>query len=508
MSDFMNALKNTLVKSDSNLIRTENGALGYKTTGKALLDLNFAVSSMRNWPDKDIVAKFADACAENLDNAVVWLFFARDARQGMGERRLFRVCVRYLADNFPEVCDKVLSLVAEYGRWDDIFEVFDTKVHEKAVEIVCGQLVADLKAAQKGESVSLLAKWLPSINSHNWKTREKATKIARYIGLNRFDYQKLCSKLRKHINLVESKMSAGKWDEIDYEAVPSKANLVYNTAFFRHDEDRRREFLSRVKDGEAKINASVVFPYEIVSKYEYGWFGRDIQPDDTLEAMWKALPNYVTDGASTLVVADGSGSMTCGVGSSGVTALDVANSLAIYFAERLTGAFHNTYITFSSRPQIVQLGDGTLASKLTIAYQHDECSNTNIEATFDLILDTAVDNKMKQEDLPRNILIVSDMEFDSATYSYGRSPANESLFSTISSRFEEKGYQMPRLIFWNVNSRTGAIPLTENPNGIALVSGFSPAVAKMVLSGELDPLNVLLETLHSERYTPVWDALK
>jgi len=504
MENFFENLENTLLEREFGLQTTENGAVAFKSTGKALLDLNFAVSSMRNCSEEEISRKFGAVCDENVENAVVWLFFARDARQGMGERRLFRVCLRYLADHYPEITDKVLPLIPEYGRWDDLFVLLDTKVHDAVEKLISDQLVSDLRAGRAGKSVSLLAKWMPSINSHNRRTRDRAETLARCIGLDRRTYQRLCSHLRKHINLVESKMSAGQWSDIDYSAVPSKANLVYNKAFFRHDEERRKAFLDRVKEGGAKINASVVYPYEIVRRYMDESAAYD--EDDTLEAMWKALPDFVGDkGGSTIVVADGSGSMLCPVGGTRVTALDVANSLAIYFAEHLHGDFHNTYITFSERPQIVRLGDGNLASRLEIAQHHCEIANTNIEAVFNLILSTAVKKGMKQEDIPANVLIISDMEFDAAV-GYFHQP-DLTLFEEIQSRYAARGYQLPRLVFWNVCSRTMGIPLRENPNGVALVSGFSPAVADMVLSGELDPFKALMKTLRSPRYQPVWDAI-
>lgn len=309
-------------------------------------------------------------------------------------------------------------------------------------------------------------------------------------------------------------MSAHKWDGIDYQRVPSRANLIYNSAFLRHDEDRRREFLSKVERGEARINASVLFPHDIVHKY--GYRGTDA----TLEALWKNLPDTVQGCGNTIVVADGSGSMSVRVGKSDVSALEVANSLAIYFAERSSGQFKDNYITFSEHPQLVDLSKGkNLHEKLSIAYSHDEVANTNIEAVFDLILNTAVRKHMEQSELPANILIISDMEFDSCATCgesrrssgwgyYDRKRPDARLFDVIAKRYADAGYKLPRLVFWNVNSRTGTIPVNENDLGVALVSGFSPNVAKMVMSGKLDPFDCLLETLNTERYQPIEDALR
>ena len=312
-------------------------------------------------------------------------------------------------------------------------------------------------------------------------------------------------------------MSAQNWDGIDYQRVPSRANLQYNSAFLRHDEDRRRAFLAAVEKGEAKINASVLFPHDIVHQYRRAGSGID----SNLEMLWKNLPDMVQGCGNTIVVADGSGSMSVNVGGTNVSALEVANALAIYFAERSSGQFKDQYITFSERPQLVDLSHGkNLREKLRIAATHNEVANTNVEAVFDLILTTAINKHMEQSELPANILIISDMEFDSCAttnaqprrgYSWGYSSCvapTSTLFEVIAKRYADAGYQLPRLVFWNVNSRTGTIPVKENDLGVALVSGFSPNVAKMVMSGKLDPYDCLLEAINAERYQPVDDVLR
>lgn len=505
MENFLDQLKKTLDNSPANASITENGAVGYRTSGKALLDLNFAVSSLRSMGDAEIEKKFAAALGENFNLAIVWLFFARDVRGGLGERRLFRVCMRYLCQEFPDTAKKLLSLISEYGRWDDLVLLMEeASVRNQVILMVAEQLTKDMSALSGDKPVSLLGKWMPSENTSSRKTRALAKSIREALHCTPRQYRVLLSALRKKIDVTERKMSANQWEEIGYAAVPSRANLLYNDAFLRHDEERRRQFLEKVNKGEEKINASVLFPHDIVSKYKV----RSV--DDTLEALWKALPNTVTgDTGGTIVVADGSGSMTSKVGGTMVSALDVANALAIYFAERLSGPFRDRYITFSETPQMVDLrGASTLRGKLDIARRHNEVANTNVEAVFDLILDTALNNHLRQEELPSSVLIISDMEFDDATrygYSIGRSwdSPKASLFKQIATRYAAHGYQMPRLIFWNVNSRTGTIPVKENEAGVALVSGFSPNVAKMVMSGKLDPFEALLETLNGQRYDPV-----
>lgn len=506
-NDFLSRLEKTLTNDSANVSITENGAVGYKTTGRKLLDLNFAVSSLRNKSEAEIQNMFESALAQDVDTAIVWLFFARDVRGGLGERRTFRVCLNLLAREFPHKLRKVLPLISEYGRWDDLLCLMGTKVQKDAIALIDAQLKSDIKGMGKNESISLLAKWLPSVNASSKETRRMGLLIASKLNVNARTYQRLLSKMRKYMDVVEQKMSAGEWSEINYEHVPSRANLNYNSAFLRHDEERRRDYLGKLEKGEAKINSSVLFPHDIVHKYmNGGWRCRDLQ-DSAIEAMWKALPNTVENGEGTIVVADGSGSMTSHIGKTNISALEVANALAIYFAERLSGPYKDKYITFSMNPQLVNLaGSTTLNGKLHTALRHNEVADTNIEKVFDLILATAIKNHLKQEELPKNILVISDMEFNrcARSNSYG---LNAALFKVIAEKYGKYGYKLPRLIFWNVNSRTGTIPVKENEMGVALVSGFSPNVAKMVMSGALDPMDALMEVLNAPRYEPVRKAL-
>ena len=268
-------------------------------------------------------------------------------------------------------------------------------------------------------------------------------------------------------------------------------------------------------DKDVKINGSVNFPHDIVHKYMDGggWSQRvKSSTDTTLEQLWKALPDFVKGQGNTIAVADGSGSMTSFVGGTSITCLDVANALAIYFAEHSNGEFKDTYITFSERPQLVDFsGAKTLREKIGIALRHSEVANTNIEAVFDLLLKTAVSKKLSQDEIPANVLILSDMEFDSCASDnsgrYGR--ARKTLFREIEQKWNAAGYRMPRCVFWNICSRTGTLPVNQHENfPVALVSGFSPAICKMVLSGKLDPFECLVEQLNSERYQIVEDAVK
>ena len=511
---FMNAMQNTL-NDKYNISISENGALGYRTSGKELLDLNFAVASLRGASEQEIIDKFTKAFFEDKILAMKWLFFARDVRGGLGERRLFRVILKSLIESNPEMIIPVINLIPEYGRYDDLWCLLDNQESAKVVyNIVDEQLIEDLHNMKQNKPISLLAKWMPSINASSAQTKKYAKQFCKVFGLTEREYRQILSRLRKYLDVVETKMSAKDWSEIRYEAVPSKANLIYSNAFLKNDEERRKEYLEKLKKGETKINASTLYPHDIVHKYS-GGYCRLGNKDATIEALWKALPDTVQGCGNTIVVADGSYSMTDNIGgNTTVTALDVANALAIYFAEHSSGEFKDKYITFSERPQLVDFSKAdSLHDKLQIALTYCECANTNIEKVFDLILTTAIKHNMRQEDMPKNILIISDMEFDSCATSgdsdiWSRNRPNQRLFEIITQRYADAGYQLPRLVFWNVNSRTGTIPVKENELGVALVSGFSVNIVKMVMSNKLDPYECLLETLNSERYAPIEKALR
>lgn len=510
---FMQSIKDVL-NNEYNTSVTENGAVGYRTTGRALLDLNFAVASFRNAQPGEITDKFVKAYYENPMLAVKWLFFAGDVRQGLGERRLFKIIFAYLAQNHMDLAGALMPLIPEYSRWDVVVLLMDTPLADKAAQMIRRQLAEDGAEMEKGDSISLCAKWLPSENASNGRTRQMASELAKRLSMTHRQYRQMLSLYRKYLDVAEVKMSSKRWSEIDYEAVPSRANLVYNKAFLRNDEERRRAFLCSLKSGEKKIHAGVLYPHDIVHSYvvsENGGWGRALHPvDDALEELWKALPDYVQGAGNTLCVADGSGSMLSMVGNTAVTCLDVANALAIYFSEHCTGQFRGSYITFSQTPQFVDLSKGkTLHDKIEIAMHYDECANTNIEAVLALILDTAVKCRMAQEELPANLLILSDMEFDSATarnINGMRVVPDEKLFDIFAKRYAAHGYRLPRLVFWNICSRTNTIPVRENASGVALVSGFSPVIVKMVLSNEVNPYKALMEQLLAPRYDAVEEA--
>lgn len=523
-ANFADALKDTL---DDEKSVTENGAVGYASAGSEILTMNFTLSSLRNETEQEIAKRYARVYFENPKLAVAFLFFAGDVRGGCGERRTFRACFDWLVRNEPAIASRLAGLIPEYSRWDNLVRLVDSAISETVVGIVKKHLLADASALKCNGRVSLLAKWMPSERTSSKATRRLAKEWISRIGWSPRDYRKTLSALRAKISVVETFMSSDRFSEIDYGSVPSRANLKYAKAFVRHDKERREKYLEDIKKGKAKINASeAVFPHEIVSRlrrntdfgeYNGAWDSAlDGSVDATLESMWNALPNKVgeSDGG-TICVVDSSASMDTRAGyNSSVTCWEVALSLGIYTSERLHGQFHDKFITFSKQPRFIDMANcKTLRQKVTLAEATHIVENTDIEAVFDLILRTAVDHGMKQKDLPGTVLVLSDMEFDDATtYGFMLSPKREAkmktLFETIAGKYREAGYWMPRMVFWNISSRTDTVPMRSNENGVALVSGFSTNIMDMVMSSEIDPYKVLVKTITSKRYQPVIDAFE
>lgn len=499
---------------DSNLTLTENGAVAYKSSGSALVDINFKISAMREMEEGQIVALFRKAYAENPRLAMRWLGYLMDIRQGQGERRSSMVILKDMMKNGgAKIVSQVIELIPEYGRWDMIYNFTSNPITSETIKKMLKRQVAQDKMNMKaGKPISLMAKWLDSATSRSKETRRNGLWTVHALGMTEKQYRKMLSAMRKHIDVVERKMSSNNWQSIDYEAVPSKANLNYNKTFLKHDETRRRAYLDGLTRGEAKINASVTNPCEILNKYHQisGWYSN---PDAALEGMWKALPNLMEPNKSMLVVADGSGSMLSRCAGN-ISCLDVANSLAIYCADRAKGAFANKYITFSMTPKFVEFGkDWTLQRKIKEAERHDECANTNLEAVFDLILKTAIANHSPQSDLPENILIISDCQFDAMCSAGPRvgwsvQHVTKGFIEEIRDRFEAHSYKLPNLIFWNVMGagRTTTFPITQDDRGM-MVSGFSVNTLKMIMSGKTDPLYAIMDTICKPRYTPFEKAL-
>lgn len=495
----------------TNLKRTENGALQYSTTGKALLDINYQLASLRNKDESTIISMYRKAFTENPTFAIRWLFYATDIRKGAGERRIFQVIVKDMIQNGgANIVVNMVPLIPEYSRWDMLYtllEVTNGKVYSAVKNLIISQWNEDIVNMRNGKPISLMAKWLKSANSHNAETRQKGLMTANMLGLTERQYRKNLSEMRDYLKVVETRMSSDNWQAIDYEQVPSKANLIYNKAFMRHDGDRRTAYLNALNSGKAKINSSVAYPYEILNKLiNCGPCERG-----TFENMWKSLPNLLAnDYSDTLVVCDTSGSMDwMAIPNTQVTPMIVAFAISIYMAERNRGPFCDMVMSFSNKPKLIDLPDNaTLYQKYRILTNNAECSNTNIEATFNLILNTAIKNNYSQSDLPSRLLIITDGEFDSMTYSGVSCRPNQTMFKAIENRFKEHGYIMPKLVFWNVANRSGTMPFNENESfPCTLVSGFSINTFKMVMSDKTSPWDALVEQLLDTRYDAAENCL-
>lgn len=520
---------------------TENGAAVSKTSGNPLVDLNSKIPSLRDYASThrnyDVLntytRSFRDALNYSPKYFYKWLLFLRDIRGGCGERDAFRYVAKWLITYDPGNFDKAIKSLgkesfAEYGRWDDVIKLMrfayennEKDIYRDLTSAFIAQLSIDIDNAKKNKPVSLLAKWLPKENTKD-NDRELDYKflMSKVFHNRKKSYRKVGSSLRKYLNVTEQKTSANEWKYIDYEAVPSKANLKYKNAFLKHDEERRRKYLSDVLNGNAKINSKALFLYEIVSKYlNYDWWSSGVKPlDESLEVMWKGIKPGKTF-ENTIVVRDGSGSMSSPLPKSKATVLDVATSLAIFCAENnSTPEYKDKFITFSSKPEIVDLSAcKTLRDKISETFEHRDCSNTDIEKVFDLILNIAVKNKLTNEQLPKNILIISDMQFDVAhenrfahnnsyrflsnDYRGKRAEAETRLFDTIADKYKKAGYDLPKLIFWNCGMYNDAtMPVTVNKNGVILMSGFSQNLVDMAMGDEKDPWEALKNKLDSDRY--------
>lgn len=513
MSTFLNAMKDA-----TNFTLTENGALTHKTTRSDLLDMFAMGAAYRSRSDADVLVLFRKAFQENPVYAMKCLFYIRDVRGGQGERRFFRVCMRDLAAQDLDAAKRNLTNIPEYGRWDDLLVFIGTPLENDALAVIKSQLVLDVQC----KTPSLLAKWLPSENTSSAKTRAQAAIVRKYLGWTHKQYRKVLSTLRARINVLERLMSAGRWDEIEFDKIPSRAGMIYKNAFARHDIERMKSeklvvsYADFAKDTTTKVNAKALYPYECVAEAmkvmgcnEHSWWSsvhRNVPMDDTNRLMvnkyWANLADYF-NGASFdgICVVDTSSSMTWGGG----LAIQVATSLGLYCAEKAKGPFAGHYISFSRNPRLVQTDGVDFCDKVDRIVRADLCENTNIKGVFDLMLNTARTNHMTQADLPKNVIVISDMEFDNATgYAFGRGNSDvalNTLFENIAREWAMYGYEMPSLIFWNVNARQNNIPMLGN-GPISYVSGFSPAIFETIMTGKTG-YDLMMEKLDSPRYEAV-----
>lgn len=487
---------------DKELTTTANGAKVYKTTKNEVLNFFYDVSNMRNGSEDVIVERFTDSMFSNPSDTLKLMGYVRDVRGGMGERRLFRVGMKRMVEVFKGRInfENLFDFIGDCGRYDDYIDIMHSVKDDDLYKQMATPLMIQFGKDIQPEHPSLLCKWLPSENASSKETIEKATRLRKTLNLSAKTYRKTLTRVRKKIWLIEQSLT-NKDYTFDYQNVPSKAMLKYRNAFLRNDCERYSAYIHAVNSGEATMNMGVAYPYEIVSKYsgygDYTCFKKVIkrlQPD--LEAAWQSLKDMPI-GGDAIAVLDTSGSMTASLGDSSRTNIsDVAESLAIYMAERLNDCFKNKIITFSSKARFIDLdGMESLKDKLNHIRNESIMEDTNIESVLHLIFKTASENNLPQEALPSTIVIFSDMQFDCgvckhATYHEG--------FKRLSKRY---GYKLPKIVYWNVSTSYGCqYPVQEDEHGTIIVNGFSQNLFEMVTSGEINPMAALKVVINKPKY--------
>ncbi len=481
------------LKTEVNGTVTENGAAAYVSTRSHCLDLFATVGALRRAPEQEIIRRFQNAYAEDGDTAMKILFFGRDVRGGLGERRVFRVIVNWLANNEPRSLRKNIALIPEYGRFDDLLALMGTACEQAALAVIAGQLQRDMAA---DTAVSLLAKWLPSVNASNADTVRMAKKIAKSLGMTDAQYRKTLVELRKKIRILENNLRERDYT-FDYARQPSKAMFRYRKAFQRNDGARYGAYLEQVSKGQAVMHTGALAPYEIIAPCFEGWGTKhDLSPSQrkAMDVTWNALEDFGGD-ENALVVVDGSGSM---YSRQNPIPEAVALSLGIYFAERNKGIFRNHFITFSQTPKLVEIQGRDIVEKVGYCASFNDIANTDLQKVFQLLLNTAVKHRIPQTELPSRIYIVSDMEFDRCI-----DHGDLTNFQCARALFAQHGYRLPQVVFWNVASRRAQQPVTKNEQGVALVSGCTPRLFSMVAGGTASPYTVMLDTIGSERYANI-----
>jgi hypothetical protein len=516
MNKFLSGMKDA-----TNFTFTENGAITHKTTNSDLLDMFAMGGAMRTRSDEDVILMFQKAYQENPVYALKCLFYLRDVRGGQGERRFFRVCMQWLAGIDSDAAHRNLKYIPEFGRWEDLYLFVNTPLETDAFAFMKAQLALDVQC----KTPSLLAKWLKSENTSSSESRALGDKTRRYFGMTHKQYRKTLSILRERINVLERLMSAGEWDKIEYDKIPSKAGLIYKNAFARHDIERMKagvqSYAEFAKDSSTTVNAKTLYPYEVVSK-AMNFMGCDIWSnyhnrslDDTDRLMinkyWDNLENYFQEASlNAMAVVDVSGSMC---GSEASAPINVAISLGLYCAEKAKGPYAGHFMTFSSNPSLVKVEGVDFCDKVARMSHADWGGSTDIEACFNLMLDVAVRNNLSQDEIPDSLIIISDMEFNYCTtnlanwrrYAYGYTSTYDfddswpkTLMETMEERWKSHGYKMPALTFWNVQARQNNIPMTAK-NGVQFVSGMSPSIFKMVMENK-NAYDLMYSVLDSERY--------
>ena len=480
---------NIALDTVNNYKRTENGAVAVKSTFSGLYDLFALGGAYRGRTDQEMIDLFYHAFEEDIELAIKCLFYLRDCRGGQGERHFFRVCFSWLADRYPDIADDLLTYIPRYGRWDDlIYSCLGTKLEILAFCMIENQLHLDLFC----DTPSLMGKWLPSENASSKETKAAARKLRKFLCLTPRKYRKALTALRAKINIVEALMSQNRWDEIEFDKIPAKASFIYRNAF-AVNEITSAKYRAFMMDRHSKVNAATLYPYEIVKKAN---LCSSVVEMYALEKYWKNLPNYFEgkENNSMMCVVDTSASMTWHNGT--IKPIDVAISIGMYCAERAKGPFENRYISFSSKPQLVKVKGLNFVDKVRKIYRSNICEDTNLAAVFDLLKNTIITHNVRKEDIPKTLIIISDMEINEMDYKDDHMLTMEK----IRKEWAAAGLTLPRLVYWNVAAREDTILDTDF--NVSLVSGLSPVIFKTVLSGK-SGFELMLETLNSERYKDI-----
>ena len=479
--------------NETNKKLTENGANAYGSSLDSLIDFFALMGAMRGRSTDDIYALFEKAYAEDALLALKALFYLRNIRGGLGERDTARRILARAANEHTADILVNFENIAKFGRLDDFYAFVGTNLEKYALDFLKELYLKDLGylEANEPEKISLVGKWLKSCNTSSKESRALGRLTAKAFGESEASYRKHLSALRKALNLVEVKMSNKEWGTIDYEKLPSLAALKYKAAFSRNDEERYNKFLEAVAQGKAKINSATLYPYDLVKSY-LGTWGYNGKVDTTVEEQWKALPNYVTEDKDFLIMADVSGSMSG-------RPMQTSVGLAIYFAERNKGLYHNKFMTFSEKPSIIELPEGaSLASKVNVTAIAPWGFNTDLERAFDTILKAAIASKCSQKELPEALVVITDMEIDS----FGGDD-----FETITEKMEKKfasaGYKLPTLVWWNVAARQNTFHATASDN-VRFISGQSAAAFKGLCENiGSSPRDLMLGILNDPAYESV-----
>lgn len=462
----------------NNTITNTKGAQYYATSYAANLDF-FSMVTRFNL-EEDVINSFKLAFLEDEKMALANLLYILDIRSGKGERRIFKIIYKNLCLNYPKQALKIMPFIGELGRFDYILEGINTPIEQETIKVIKDQLDQDLTS----DHPSLLAKWMPSLRTHK-KNNALAKRVSKLLGISQKEYRKLIGMLRSKINIVEKHLTNKNYDSINFATVPAKAMMKYNSLFERVLANSYNEYKESLKKQTTKINTTGLFVHEIIKNILTNRGDAELY-----DLMWKNQKDLLGGvNSNILVVADTSGSMTA----FGMIPFCASIGLAIYTAERNSGAFKNYFITFSEKPTLQEVKGSTIQDKVNNMIEINAL-NTDIDEVFKLILDTALEKKINQTEMPSHILIITDMEFDQGVYSQ-----NETNFSGWKKAFEESGYNLPTIIFWNVAGVTTGIPITKLDDNVAIVSGFSTNILDNLFNlDSYDPCKVMRDTI--EKY--------